>query len=68
MSKYLMVCGRADCPRPYGFCEACVRAEERERIAQAIEAHGAHLRISDEPVILRSVAARIARNGGVHDR
>jgi hypothetical protein len=24
------LCGEADCPTPYEFCEACVRADERE--------------------------------------
>lgn len=23
------ICGEADCPTPYEFCEACVRADER---------------------------------------
>jgi hypothetical protein len=26
------ICGEADCPTPYEFCEACIRADERATI------------------------------------
>ena len=34
------ICGEKDCPTPYEFCEGCVRADERERIAQDLEEQG----------------------------
>jgi hypothetical protein len=29
------ICGEADCPTPYEFCEACIRADERQTITSA---------------------------------
>jgi hypothetical protein len=33
----LALCGQDDCPRPYEFCEACVRADERERVLDQMD-------------------------------
>lgn len=55
-------------PGPHGLCDCgtirIVRADERERIAQAIEAERDLYERLDYEVQIFSDAARIARNGG----
>lgn len=64
------ICGQEDCPKPYEFCEACVRVDQNERIAQAIEAQReqfirvAHADADSILVMVYDDAIRIARSGG----
>jgi hypothetical protein len=52
------ICGQDDCPTPYEFCEACIRADERERNREA-DGVAAYLAVENVLIDLRGKVQKL---------